>query len=151
MTRRMQIESATAADIPALVELLSLLFAQEAEFAPDPVAQARGLTRIIGNPAVGAILAAKVDGRVIGMVNLLFTVSTALGEPVALLEDMVVAPQMRAQGVGSQLLQHAIALARAKGCRRITLLTDGVNEVAQRFYARQGFTASSMVAMRLAL
>lgn len=150
-TKRVQIEPAAAADIPALSALLSLLFAQEAEFAPDPTAQAKGLARIIDDPAVGAILAAKVDGQVIGMVNLLFTVSTALGESVALLEDMVVAPPMRGQGVGAQLLQRAIALARAKGCRRITLLTDGVNEVAQRFYAKQGFAASSMVAMRLPL
>lgn len=143
------IEPATAADIPALTGLLSLLFLQEAEFTPDPRAQTKGLTRIIANPQAGIILVGKANGEAIGMVNLLFTISTALGEPVALLEDMVVAPHWRGAGVGSQLLARAIALARDKGCRRITLLTDRTNESAQRFYAKQGFAASSMTVMRL--
>jgi ribosomal protein S18 acetylase RimI-like enzyme len=85
------------------------------------------------------------------MVNLLYTVSTALGARVALLEDMVVAPQARGRGLGSALLTHAIAHARSQGCRRITLLTDGVNDSAQRFYARHGFTGSGMVPMRMSL
>jgi GNAT superfamily N-acetyltransferase len=145
------IEPATVADIPALGELLAVLFAQEAEFAPDPPAQRRGLARIIGEPQLGTILVARERDAILGVVNLLFTVSTALGERVALLEDMVVAPAARGRGIGSALLRHAIAHARAQGCKRITLLTDGTNEAAQRFYARHGFTASGMVPMRLAL
>ena len=46
---------------------------------------------------------------------------------------------------------NAISVARAKGCKRITLLTDKTNESAQRFYKRQGFELSSMVPMRLSL
>lgn len=147
----LSIQAARAADIPALCELLAALFAQETEFAPNAGAQARGLARIIGNPAVGTILLARDGEAIVGMVSLLFTVSTALGERVALLEDMVVAPAARGRGVGSDLLREAIAHARAQGCRRITLLTDGTNEAAQRFYARHGFARSGMMAMRLAL
>jgi GNAT superfamily N-acetyltransferase len=142
---------ARAADIPALATLLATLFAQEAEFTPDLDAHRRGLANIIGRPELGAILVARDQGAVVGMVNLLFTMSTALGARVALLEDMVVAPPARGRGVGAALLAQAIAHARAQGCRRITLLTDGVNEAAQRFYARHGFTASGMLPMRLAL
>jgi GNAT superfamily N-acetyltransferase len=145
------IQVATAADIPALCELLALLFAQEAEFTPDPQAQRRGLARIVEDPAVGTILVAREEGAVVGMVNLLYTVSTALGERVALLEDMVVAPPARGRGVGSELLREAIAHASAEGCKRITLLTDGANEAAQRFYGRHGFAPSGMMPMRLAL
>ncbi|MGH8602944.1 MAG: GNAT family N-acetyltransferase, partial [Gammaproteobacteria bacterium] len=82
-------------------------------------------------------------------VNVLFTVSTALGGPVALLEDMVVHPEYRGGGAGSRLLQAAINLAESSGCYRITLLTDRTNESAQRFYKRHGFTLSDMVPMRL--
>mgnify|MGYP000901128093 CR=1 FL=1 len=145
------IDQATPADIPALCALLSLLFAQEAEFAPNTEAQTRGLTQIISNPEVGAILVARNGDEIAGMVNLLFSVSTALGERVAWLEDMVVAPQARGGGIGSQLLTQAIALARSQGCRRITLLTDGDNEAAQRFYSQHGFTRSNMLPMRLSL
>ncbi|MDY0055585.1 MAG: GNAT family N-acetyltransferase [Methyloversatilis sp.] len=144
----MQIDTATPADIPALCGLLSALFAQEAEFTPDTAAQARGLAMIVGDPRVGSVLVARREGEIAGMVNLLFTVSTALGERVVLLEDMVVAPAARGGGVGSALLQAAIAFAREQGCPRITLLTDRVNADAQRFYARHGFVVSDMLPMR---
>lgn len=145
------IERAREHDIEALCELLSVLFAQEAEFTPDREAQRRGLARIIGDADVGVILVAREGGGIVGMANLLYTVSTALGTRVALLEDMVVAPHVRGWGVGSALLAQAIAVAREQGCGRITLLTDGVNATAQRFYARHGFSMSGMVPMRLSL
>ncbi len=147
----LRVDVACPADIPALADLLSLLFAQEAEFLPDRAAQMRGLSHIIDHPQVGAILVARDHDGVIGMVNLLYTVSTALGERVALLEDMVVSEQARGAGIGTLLLEAAIAHARAEGCKRITLLTDASNETAQRWYAHHGFSASSMVPMRLHL
>lgn len=147
----MLVETATAADIPALSGLLSVLFSQEAEFAPNPDAQQRGLARIIGDPEAGAVLVARQGDQIVGMVNLLFTISTALGERVALLEDMVVFPAGRGIGVGTKLLSEAISYLRVQGCKRITLLTDRGNESAQRFYAKQGFVVSSMVPMRLSL
>lgn len=147
----MIINLATSNDVPALSKLLATLFAQEAEFLPNPEANQRGLARIINTPDIGAILVARRDNQIIGMVNLLFTISTALGEPVALLEDMVVFPDERSHGVGSQLLTEAIAYARKRGCLRITLLTDHDNLIAQRFYAKQGFTLSTMVPLRLSL
>jgi len=147
----MLVDNATAADIPALIDLLSILFSQEAEFRPNADAQQKGLARIIANPEIGAVLLARQGNQVIGMVNLLFTVSTALGERVALLEDMVVLPASRSTGVGEKLLSEAISFSRVQGCKRITLLTDRSNESAQRFYAKQGFVESGMVPMRLSL
>ena len=147
----MHIEVATEADIPALTGLLTVLFAQEAEFTPNPEAQRRGLLQIITNPQIGFILIAKEGAVVLGMVNLLHTVSTALGERVALLEDMVVAPESRGAGVGSRLLQEGVMVAQASGCSRITLLTDRTSEKSIRFYLDNGFQHSDMVPMRLHL
>lgn len=147
----MQITPANTSDISALCELLALLFSQETEFTPDHAAQQRGLTRIISNPEVGLIVVARQGGQVVGMVNLLYTISTALGERVALLEDMVVSPHVRGAGVGSRLLKQTIQFARLNGCKRITLLTDRVNEPAQRFYQRHGFVFSAMIPLRLSL
>lgn len=147
----MHIEKATSGDIPTLSKLLSVLFLQEAEFIPNPEAQSRGLARIVNNPEVGAVLLAREGAEVLGMVSLLFTVSTALGERVALLEDMIVFSQSRGAGIGTQLLAQAISFARTQGCKRITLLTDRSNEAAQRFYGKQGFVVSSMIPMRLPL
>jgi GNAT superfamily N-acetyltransferase len=146
-----QINPANASDIPALCELLGILFAQEADFKPDREAQSRGLSRIISSPEVGLIVVARQDGRIVGMVSLLYTLSTALGDRVALLEDMVVSPAARGIGVGSRLLEQAIQLAHFNGCKRITLLTDRANESAQRFYQRHGFGFSAMIPLRLLL
>ena len=147
----MLITQATIADVPELSELLAILFAQEPEFRPNRDAQIRGLTRIISDAELGVVFVSKEAGKPVGMVNLLFTVSTALGETVALLEDMIVAPSHRGGQVGAQLLSCAVDHARMNGCKRITLLTDADNLAAQRFYTRQGFVQSAMVPMRLRL
>lgn len=147
----MEIAVATLEDIRELTSLLGLLFAQETEFTPDQAAQQRGLASIIGDPAVGMILVVKVEQRIIAMVNVLFTVSTALGARVGIVEDMVVDPMVRGGGVGSLLLNAAIAKSRESGCQRLTLLTDHDNAAAHRFYQRHGFSLSPMVPFRLSL
>ena len=147
----MRIAVATPEDVPALVELLGVLFAQEADFVPDRARQARGLGMIIADPAIGDILVCREDGRIEAMVNLLWTVSTAQGARVAILEDMVVHPRARDRGLGGVLLEGAIAHCRAAGCTRITLLTDADNAGAIRFYSRRGFARSAMIPLRLAL
>jgi GNAT superfamily N-acetyltransferase len=145
------ISPATLSDIPALCELLDILFSQETDFIPNRAAQQRGLSQIISHPEIGLILVARQDNHPAGMVNLLYTVSTALGDRVALLEDMVVSPNFRGLGVGTQLLEKAILVAHSRGCKRITLLTDSANESAQNFYQKQGFKPSGMIPFRLSL
>ncbi len=147
----MHVTVATAAQIPALCGLLQELFSQETEFTPNADAQVRGLARIIGNPAVGTVLVAHVDDVPVGMVNVLFTESTALGARVALIEDMVVTAASRGKGIGTMLMQAAFQAARAEGCKRITLLSDAHNTGALRFYAHHGFGRSGMVPLRLQL
>lgn len=145
------IRSATHEDLPALSELLGILFAQEAEFRPDVDLQQAGLRTILENPDVGQVLVLEDDGKVIGMVGLLFVPSTALGGKVAILEDMIIHPDRRGGRAGGTLLSAAIQCARDWGCLRITLLTDGSNHGARRFYQRHGFSNSLMTPMRLRL
>ena len=147
----MQIEFANKADIAALSKLLTILFSQEEEFQPDESAQRRGLEMIIADPGIGHIILARQGETIVGMVNLLYTVSTALGGKVAILEDMIVTPEARGSGAGSELLEKAVEQARRNDCLRITLLTDRCNEDAQRFYRRKGFTMSAMTPLRLML
>lgn len=144
-------ERASEADIPELSKLLSQLFTQEVEFQPDDSAQRQGLSAIITNPDVGAILVARDKAKVIAMVNLLFAVSTALGGRVATLEDMLVVPAARGMGIGSALLSYAIEFAKCHQVKRITLLTDRENHPAQRFYSQHGFEPSTMTPYRLTI
>ena len=147
----LNISVATPKDIPKLCELLYSLFNQESEFTAHLKTQEKGLAAVIGGSSVGDILVARKNGEIVGMVNILYTISTALGERVALLEDMVVSPSARGQGIGSTLIDHAIRYAKEQGCKRITLLTDSDNKGAQRFYERHGFSKSSMTPFRLFL
>jgi ribosomal protein S18 acetylase RimI-like enzyme len=142
------IETATLEDIAPLCDLLAVLFSQEAEFSPDHQAQQTGLQAIISNPDIGIILLARHNNKVVGMVSLLFSISTALGGRVAILEDMVVLPDKRGVGIGSELLTAAISTARDSGCQRITLLTDSDNAIASGLYEKHGFVQSAMLAFR---
>jgi len=143
------ITPANLTDVPQLADLLNLLFTQEADFTPDREKQERGLRLIIESAHVGVILAARDGDQVVGMVSLLFTISTAEGGRVCWLEDMVVRPDRRGGGLGSRLLQSAIAYARSHSFSRITLLTDKLNAGAIRLYGRHGFIESEMTAFRL--
>ena len=147
----MEINQADLTDIPQLCILLDVLFSQEAEFKPNHELQARGLRKILNNKEIGVILVARDSNKVKGMVSILYTVSTALGERVGILEDFVVLPEYRGKGVGSELISYALNFSKQKGCKRITLLTDDDNEDAHRFYLRFGFSRSPMVPFRLSL
>ena len=143
--------TALAVDIPQLVELLGILFTQEAELSPDPDKQRRALETILADPARARIYVARDAGKVIAMAALHFTTSTAEGGKAAWFEDCIVRPEYRRQGIGKALLEHVVAQARAEGALRVMLLTDGDNERAQALYRKAGFADSSMLAMRLKL
>lgn len=150
------IRAATPDDIPVLSLLLATLFAQEADFHPDLEKQSRGLSAIVENPDIGRILLlqeenAEGEPEITGMVNLLFTISTAEGGRVAILDDLVVREDRRGGGRGSRLLQAAIDTAHQQACLRITLNTDRDNADARRLYEKFGFHTSLMQPMRLML
>src|ERR1700743_2059758 len=102
-----EIAIATAADIPQLAGLLAILFTHEVELAPDPAKQERALRLILSQPDQGRIFCARDGEKVVGMVSILFTVSPAEGGRSAWLEDMVINPDHRNQGLGERLIQHA--------------------------------------------
>ena len=143
--------AAAAPDLPQLVELLRILFAQEHELSPDPEKQRRALELILADPTRARIYVAHEGDRIIAMAALHFTTSTAEGGKVAGLEDCVVHPEHRGRGVGEKLLGFVLEQARAEGALRVMLLTDGDNTRAQALYRKLGFSPSSMLAMRLRL
>jgi GNAT superfamily N-acetyltransferase len=143
-----RIEPATLDDLAALTELVMELMDVEADFVPDRRKQETGIRLVLEQPNRGRIFVLRNDHRIFGMVNLLFTISTAEGGFVILMEDLVIHPQHRGHGYGSQLMEYVLDFAREKDFRRITLLTDRVSNVSQKFFERHGFTHSAMIPMR---
>jgi GNAT superfamily N-acetyltransferase len=149
MSENIVIEPATEADLDELSVLLGELFAQESDCRPDKDKQLRGLRLIFEQPSRGRVFVLRRDGAIVGMINLLFTISTAEGGFVMLLEDLVVHKRYQGHGYGAKLLNYAIDFAKKKNFLRITLLTDRPENVAQEFFRRHGFVESSMIPMRL--
>jgi ribosomal protein S18 acetylase RimI-like enzyme len=145
------IEQATLDDLPQLADLLYELFSSEGDFVPDRQKQMRGLRLILEQPNRGRVFVYRWNGIILGMINLLFTISTAEGGFVILIEDVIVRKEYRDRGVGSQLLDHATKYAKQKDFLRMTLLTDRDNEEGQDFFKRHGFFTSHMIPLRLSL
>jgi len=145
------IEPATFEDLDELSGLLGDLFSEESDFCPDKDKQLRGLRLIFEQPNRGRVFVLRSDRTIVGMINLLFTISTAEGGFVILLEDLVIHKGFQGKGYGSMLLEHAIGFAKQKHFLRITLLTDRPELRSQNFFKRHGFHESSMLPMRLIL
>lgn len=143
-----RVEPATIEDLPALTELVMDLFARSGDFSPDRDVQERGLRLILEQPNRGRIFVVRTDDRILGMVNLLFTISTARGGFVILMEDVVIHPDHRGQGYGAMLVDYVLDFAKSKNFKRITLLTDRISEESQEFFKKQGFEHSNMIPMR---
>ncbi len=144
-----EISAASINDLPQLCELLNDLFTQDIEFMPDLDKQKNGLEAIINNPEIGEILVLKGDGKILGMVSLLYSISTALGGKVAILEDMIIHKDFRNHGLGKELLGEVVRFSKERNCLRLTLLTDFNNDSAIQFYQQFGFKKSEMIPMRL--
>lgn len=142
------IEPATVEDLPQLADLLHDLFTLESDFRPDQEKQLRGLRLILEQPNRGRIFVLRSVDKIIGMVNLLITISTAEGGFVLILEDLIIRQEHRSQGFGAQLLDYALDFARQKDFLRVTLLTDRMDEPSKHFFHQHGFHESEMVPMR---
>jgi GNAT superfamily N-acetyltransferase len=151
MNNEPHIEQATLEDLPQLTDLLHELFTMEGDFMPNRAKQMRGLRLILEQPNRGRIFVLRQDGMILAMINLLFTISTAEGGFVIMLEDVIVHRDFRGRGFGDKLLAHTIEYAKRKDFLRITLLTDRLNDDGQRFFRAHGFAESKMIPMRLVL
>jgi GNAT superfamily N-acetyltransferase len=145
----LRIEPATLEDLPQLTELLFELFSQEADFIPNRDKEMRGLRLLLEQPSRGRIFVLRGPGKIIGMINLLITISTAEGGFVLVLEDLIIHRDYRHQGFGTRLLEYARDFAKKKNFLRITLLADKPNERLKRFFSKNGFIESDMIPMRM--
>lgn len=144
----LRIETASLDDLNELTKLVMELFELQSDFQPNKKVQQHGLELILENPARGRIFVIRNDDKIIGMINTLFTISTAEGSFVVMMEDVVIHPDHRGQGYGSHLLEYVIEFSKEKGFKRITLLTDRVSKDSQKFFIKHKFVHSGLTPMR---
>ncbi|CAG7627252.1 hypothetical protein PAESOLCIP111_02896 [Paenibacillus solanacearum] len=80
------------------------------------------------------------EGRVAGTVLLHLCLDPMYGKrPFALIENVVVDPDIRGKGVGNRLFAHVEQCCRERDCTEILLLSSAYRTEAHRFFERQGF------------
>jgi ribosomal protein S18 acetylase RimI-like enzyme len=83
---------------------------------------------------------AQAPERVVGSYALLVMHNLAhMGTPSAIAEDVVVDAGCRSQGIGRQMMAHAVAQAREAGCYKLALSSNRRRERAHAFYESLGF------------
>ena len=108
---------------------------------PQPYFQA--FEKVDRDPNIQLVVAVDNEGVVVGCLQLCILPGvSSQGASRGLLEDVRVAGHCRSRGIGEQLVQWAVAEARAKGCKLVELLTHHTRVDAQRFYERLGFARS---------
>ena len=137
--------TASKTDLPAIVAML----------ADDDIAENREKTgTTVPNEYVAAfedmsrdpgnrIVLAEQDGEIVGSLQLVFVPSLSRGGTRrGIIESVRVVSRLRGHNIGTELMRHAIAEARAAGCGLVQLTSDKRRARAHLFYRRLGFEQS---------
>lgn len=131
------IRRGTAADVPAMMELVRELALYEK--APNEVTntEERMLAEGFGeNPVFGSFVA-EVDGKTVGISIYYYRYSTWKGKRMYL-EDLIVTESMRGTGLGKMLFDATIEEGKATGCSGMMWQVLDWNEPSIKFYKRYG-------------
>ncbi|WP_353231914.1 GNAT family N-acetyltransferase [Pseudomonas helleri] len=85
-----------------------------------------------------------VDGQAAGLVNCFEGFSTFAGKPLVNVHDVSVVDTYRGLGLSQKMLDKVEAIARERGCCKITLEVLEGNPVAQGSYRKFGFSAGQL-------
>jgi GNAT superfamily N-acetyltransferase len=135
-TRRPAPRLATTADAGEVARLLDAFNREFGDPTPGPDVLEERLTRLLAGDDVVALV---VGGPPMGLALLTLRTNVWYDGPVALLDELYVAPGMRGQGYGTALLMAAEDVARQRGAELMEINVDGEDVDARRFYERHGY------------
>ncbi|MCL2714893.1 MAG: N-acetyltransferase [Alphaproteobacteria bacterium] len=133
--RHITIRAERSTDVPAREALLDLCF------GPDRLLRSCQRLRDRRLPAAGLAFSAIKGGCLVGTLRLWHV--NAGGRRALLLGPLAVDPACRNSGIGSALMEQALACARMRGHQAVILLGDAP------YYARFGFSAVQTGALAL--
>jgi GNAT superfamily N-acetyltransferase len=132
------IREAMPADAGTIVLLIRALAAYENMADLVRITDADVLRDGFGDRRCFEALLAEVDGQAVGLALHRPSYSTFDGRPGLYVEDLFVAESARGLGIGRMLMARLAAIARERGCSRMTLAVLHWNP-ARDFYRRLGF------------
>jgi len=149
MSAAVTVRPARAEDEAALGRLGAMLVEEHHAFDPKRfIGRLPGLPERYGQFLVSQIdradalvLVAERDAAVAGYAYATMEGSDymALRGPAGVLQDLVVDPGHRRQGIGTALLDASIAALAKRGAPRVVLFTAEKNDEAQAMFAHAGF------------
>jgi ribosomal protein S18 acetylase RimI-like enzyme len=146
VTSSVTIRRARRDDVGVIVGMLAddpLGSARELLEDPLPPSYFRAFEALDRDPNIRLVVAEDGEGAVVGCLQLCILPGlSSQGASRGLIEDVRVATHCRSRGIGEQMVQWAVAEARARGCKLVELLTHHTRVDAQRFYVRLGFQPS---------
>jgi GNAT superfamily N-acetyltransferase len=82
----------------------------------------------------------EMDGQLVSTCTLTIIPNlTRMGRPYGLIENVVTHPDYRKQGLGTEVLHHALNIAWEHGCYKVMLMTGSKREETLLFYEKAGF------------
>lgn len=127
--------------VPADASVLGrLLFDFNTEFETEtPSAEEFGVRfeRLLARDDVVVLLSGGADPT--GFAYLTLRPAPYFDGPLAQLEELYVVPGLRDRGIGTALLQTALALCRERSAGELHINVDEVDTDTRRFYERHGF------------
>ena len=137
----MHLSLATREDAMALVDLFAMAgLSDEPVQIDEAAAQARWDAMHQALPGAQVIVGRRCDGTVMGALTLvLLPLMAHGGKPSAVVEDVAVHPVMQREGLGRQLVECAMALAKEAGCYKLALSSSLQGSGVHAFYERLGF------------
>jgi GNAT superfamily N-acetyltransferase len=83
---------------------------------------------------------AEIDNLIVASCTLSIIPNLTRGaRPYAVMENVIVQPDYRRKGIGTQLLKYCINYAWSQKCYKIMLMTRRKDEGITKFYTRAGF------------
>ncbi|MBF0450767.1 MAG: GNAT family N-acetyltransferase [Candidatus Magnetomorum sp.] len=137
---------ATHDDIDDLLRLLHILF--DFEEIPFQSSKHRKALNMILNTDQTCIMIAETNEKIVGMCAAQLFISTAEGGYAAFIEDIVVEPDYRKQGIANILLKKMEQWAQNKQVIRLQLLVNQKNEAAKKLYHQHDFRSTPCVFMK---
>jgi GNAT superfamily N-acetyltransferase len=132
------IRPAGPADAGTIVRLIRALAAYENLVDLVRITEADVLRDGFGERPCFECLLAEAQGEAVGLAIHRPSYSTFEGRPSLYVEDLFVAPSARQLGIGRLLMARLAAIARERGCTRMSLSVLHWNP-AREFYRRLGF------------
>jgi GNAT superfamily N-acetyltransferase len=127
-------------ELPVLLSLYRHLHPSDPELPINSDVE-RLWQRIYSDPR-SSYFVADIDARVVSTCTLTVIPNLTRGaQPYGIIENVVTLPDFRRQGIGTRILQAALAQAWERGCYKVMLLTGRQDEATLRFYQQAGFEA----------